>query len=197
MRRKCWRKGKTGERKWTIRKIEKITTNYLKTINKNETNAELCPPESCGNVPWKPPSPWTLSLSLHKQPQSFLIHKGSKDGFEETTLPTHIPGEMRISRQGQPQQLPRHSSLLSTLHTERHWLWMNWMKGWLPACSPRRQNQSQGHSPSGHSLDLQMFHLLQTGLSSRAWLCSTWGRSYCSGGGVEWRFTGHGWTQWS
>lgn len=43
--------------------------------------------QSCRNAPWKPPSHWTLSLSLHKQPQSLLIHKGrkgaSEDCFEE------------------------------------------------------------------------------------------------------------------
>lgn len=82
--------------------------------------------QSCRNVPWKPPSPWTLSLSLHKQPQSlqnlnllFLKERGQWGLlWRETTLSRDTPGEMRISRD-QPQQLPRDSSFLSTLQAER------------------------------------------------------------------------------
>lgn len=35
-----------------------------------------------------------------------------------------------------------------------------------------------------------MFLLLLSPVCSRVWLCSTWGRSYCSGSAAEWEFSG-------
>lgn len=171
---------------------------WQQLINKNETNAELCPPQSCRNVPWKPPSPWTLSFSLHRQPQPSLIRKGRKEASEDCSeerprCPETLPGQMRITRQGQPQQLPRDSSFLSTLRTERQ------LQPSQPAVHGGRTGATAIPlgTPCATAWTCRCFICCRQDSAAQPWLCSTWGRSYCSGSGAEWRFTAHGWTRWS
>lgn len=130
------------------------------------------------------PSAFTSSPSLSQSTRAGMGQQGQLWG--ETTVPRDTMGRWefldKVSLSScQRQLLSSHPS--------------HWKAASTPAaCSPRRKNYSQGHSPGhilGHSLELQMFHVLQTGLSSCVWLCSTWGRSYCPGSGAEWRFTGH------
>ena len=126
VRRKWWRKRQTEERKWTVRKTQKIIKrNYLKTINGRGGN-------KCRALPsaemWDGALEASVSSDPIPHPQAFTgspssswcpWHKartGASDAcFEGRSRCRHTPGDMRITRQAQP----RGSSFLSILHTER------------------------------------------------------------------------------
>lgn len=98
----------------------------------------------------------TFSLDLAPQaapasPNAHRQERGQQGLLRgETTVPRDTPGEMRFAGHTQHQQLPRKTSFFSILHSEK-------------LQPPSRQSQSQGHHSPGHSLELQRFHLLQTG----------------------------------
>lgn len=96
---------------------QKIMTNYQKTINQQEWS-------KCRALPSPELQECALEahFSLYSVPQPLPIHKGRNGPTRAALRRDHSaqrhPGQMRISRQSQPQQLPTDSSFLPTLHTE-------------------------------------------------------------------------------